>query len=245
MANHYIQAAFAVTMTAPEARLISLAEQAIDILDANDKDNDDPDLASAFTELGSSFATAFPPKPGDPFASFTELFDDPSYPYLSADISIGEVDDNGLVTVHFSGDQINTDNTAELIFRCAKSALPCGFHYAYTCDKLRTNDFGGGAVVITADGVQTITTYEILDRALSEPSGDGSGKMVLTIREPVEGLLFWNNEDGFGNLARATVFSDTEAAVFTNSESEDPASVISCGQGEWHELPKSGAPCPY
>ena len=229
MANSYVQAAFAVTMTLADAELIGKAEDALDILELHERGCDDPALAAAFAALGDTFAAVFPPRDGRPFAGFLALFEDPDYPYLNADISIGEADENGLVTVFFSGDQINVDNVAELIFRCAKSALPCGFQYAWTCDKLRIDEFGGAAVAITEQGVEYYSTSHILDRALSNARDEAASSFVLATRDPAHGLSFWNTDDGFGSLACATVFSEAEAAVFDKPIASDEL--------EWLTLP--------
>ncbi|SKB62731.1 hypothetical protein [Sphingopyxis flava] len=44
-----------------------------------------------------------------------------------------------------------------------------------------------------------------------------------------EPLLFWNNEDGFGALATATVFTEEEAQSYALPIADD--------QPEWVELP--------
>ena len=234
MANTYIQAAFAVTMSAADAALLGKAEEAIDVLDLHDGDSDDPALTAAFAALGDGFAAVFPPQDGDPFASFIALFDDPDFAYLNAEISFGEADDDGNVTAFISGAQINVDNIAQLLFHCAKSALPCGFQYAWTCDKLRIDEFGGGAVAITEAGVEYFSTSEILAKALARASGEGADGFVLATRDPEHGLSFWNTDDGFGRLATATVFSETEAGSFDNPVAED--------EPEWLALPASTLP---
>ena len=61
-------------------------------------------------------------------------------------------------------------------------------------------------------GTTMMTWHPIADWTSSEP-----------------GLSFWNNEDGFGSLARATVFSETEAAKFDLPIADD--------QPEWLAMP--------
>ena len=65
MANNYLQAAFAVTVTASEARLIAAVQRAIEAIDSGVEG----DEATAFVaDLGPEFATAFPGGDADPFA---------------------------------------------------------------------------------------------------------------------------------------------------------------------------------
>lgn len=54
-------------------------------------------------------------------------------------------------------------------------------------------------------------------------------RYVIAIRDPEEGLLFWNNNDGYGDLASATTFSEEEARSYDLPISSD--------QPEWLELP--------
>lgn len=43
---------------------------------------------------------------------------------------------------------------------------------------------------------------------------NGGFGFVLTTRDHVHGLSFWNNDYGFGPLFNATVFSEAEAAEY-------------------------------
>ena len=167
MADNYVQAAFAVTMTAAEAKLVAACGEAIDILDAARDVQGETALEIAFGKLGPDFAAAFPAQAGNTFGSFAAIFDNPAFICLGADIFIGEAQENGLVTVSCYGSHINPDNIAALLFHCAKSALPFGFEYAWTCDKFRISEFGGGAVLITAEGLQHFNTNRMLDEALA------------------------------------------------------------------------------
>jgi len=60
-------------------------------------------------------------------------------------------------------------------------------------------------------------------------NADLAPRYVIAMRDEEEGLLFWNNDNGFGDLASATVFTTTEARnydlPFANNEPE------------WMELP--------
>lgn len=124
---------------------------------------------------------------------------------------------------------LGVETAAKLIQRCAPSALPFGFEWASDCDRLRAGEFGGGYVAITADTIEYGHTSLMLDRAIARASDEGADGFVLATRNGEPGLSFWNNEDGFGSLARATVFSETEAAKFDLPIADD--------QPEWLAMP--------
>lgn len=53
----------------------------------------------------------------------------------------------------------NPDQVAAVLEEYLKKFDPTGviaFSWAYTCSKLRVNEFGGGAAVVTADGTKTL-----------------------------------------------------------------------------------------
>lgn len=134
--------------------------------------------------------------------------------------------------VSFTGDQFGVEQVAHLLFACAKSALPLGFQYAYTCDRLRHDEFGGGAVVITQAGIRYHSTSDILRAGLDDtPAEEGRSGFVLATRDPEHGLSFWNNETGFGRLAEATVFSEAEAAAFDKPIAHDEPEWLACPAG--------------
>lgn len=228
MANNYIYAAFAVTITASEAELIAAAETAID---AMDEDLQGEDRREAYNALGPAFAEAFPPISDDPFSGFMPIFPDKDFPCLDATITIEDGQDHTTRVVTFSGDQFGIEQVANLLFACAKSALPIGFEYAYTCDKLRADEFGGGAVIITADGVDYHSTHTIVREALSEKSLPKCTRLMLTIRDREHGLLFWNTDTGFGDLASATLFTEEEATDFDVPIAFDEPEWLACPAG--------------
>ena len=231
MSNSYVKAAFAVRMSARDAALIAAAECATAILDSNATEDQ---FKVAYAELGPGFAERFPPGKDDPFAGFLEIFDDPDFPYLDCDIEIGEPEADGMCEVIFAGEQFGVEQVAELLFRAAKSALPCGFAYAYACDcdKLRLGEFEGGCVAITEDGITYHSTSRHLERLLAQAEtsiDDGKNGFVLAKRGNEHGLDFWNNATGFGRLADATLFSDTEARAFDKPIADD--------EPEWMAMP--------
>lgn len=211
MANNYIHAAFAVTVTASEAKLIAAVETAIDAIEEGLQGEA---RREAYDALGPVFADAFPPISDDPFSGFMPIFPDKDFLCLDAAITIEDGQDHTTRVVTFSGDQFGIEQVANLLFACAKSALPIGFEYAYTCDKLRNDEFGGGAVIIKTDGIANHSTHAIVSNALSAQPHAEAARLVLTTRDAEHGLLFWNNEAGFGNFASATLFTEAEAAGF-------------------------------
>ena len=229
MANNYLEAAFALVMSSHDADVIRAAMTATDILDTRGEDDE---LRRAFDELGPAFAAVFPPKGPSGFDGFVELFDDPDFPTFDCHIDIGEADHDGRCEAAFSGEQFGVEQVARLISTACKSALPCAFAWSYDCDRLRIGEFGGGCVVITAAGVDHHTTTGIIDRALTREIKDPDEAVdgyVLAIRDPEYGLSFWNNDEGFGRLALATVFGEDDAAVFDKPIADD--------EPEWLTMP--------
>jgi hypothetical protein len=210
VSNSYTKAAFCILMSPADVTTLNLAEKAVDILDTV---SDDEDLKLSFDALGVGFHKVFPAKGPNDFGSFLQLFDDPAYPRFGCSIDIEEPGTNGLCEVTFTGEQIEVEAIARLIFAACKSALPCGFEWAHDADRLRVGEFGGGTVVITAAGIQYHSTRDVLDRAnireISEPDEAVDG-LVMVLRDK-NGLRFWNNRIGFGSLADAKVFSKAEA----------------------------------
>ena len=204
MANNYLQAAFAVTVTASEARLIAAVQRAIRAIDSGVEG----DEATAFVaDLGPEFATAFPGGDADPFAGVMTIFPDADFPCLDADITIEDGPEADTKIVSFTGDQFGVEQVAHLLFACAKSALPLGFQYAYTCDRLRHDEFGGGAVVITQAGIRYHSTSDILRAGLDDtPAEEGRSGFVLATRDPLTGCL---NRAAFLEEAAKAMHIDT------------------------------------
>lgn len=168
MANNYLSSSFILEMTAEDAEMVRLAQDASVILEfyAGDSPRD-----IEYKKLGPRFAALFPPKDGDDFGSFLDLFDDPDFPSFDCSIVISEVDAEGHCKVSFSGNQFRVDQVANLIFTACKSALPCAFSWAHTCDALRPDEFGGGCVIITEAGIDFHSTTGIIGRVLGTGAG--------------------------------------------------------------------------
>lgn len=229
MANHYLTAAFTLRMRAVDAEMIPLAEEASAILSNAFEDDD---LKAAYAALGDRFAALFPAEGASSFGSFLKLFDDPEFPTFDCDITIGAPDEDGWCEVYFCGQQFGVQAVAQLIFTACKSALPCAFSWAFTCDRLRPGEFGGGCVVMTEAGIEFHSTNGIIDRAIAHVAfgeAEGLHGFVLARREARGGLGFWNIDSGFGLLAGATVFNEDQAAAYTHPEAGD--------ETEWLALP--------
>lgn len=230
MSNSYTKAAFWLRVTPAEADLIRHVITAIDL---GGDDNPGEDAREAcYRDAGPAFAALFPRTALDPLAGLLELFPDANYPNLGFDISFEATDENGLIPLYFSGDQFCVETAANLIQRCAPSALPFGFEFAFDCDRLRAGEFGGGYAAVTEAAITFGHTSSMLKRTIDRTLDEGADGFVLAIRNADHGLSFWSNYDGFGALARATVFSGAEAANFDLPIADD--------QPEWLSLP---APC--
>jgi hypothetical protein len=70
---------------------------------------------------------AFPPGTDDPFSGVMTIFLDEEFPSLDADVTIETdvITDDAIVS--FSSEQFGIEQVANLLFACAKSALPIGF----------------------------------------------------------------------------------------------------------------------
>ena len=160
MANHYLTSSFILEMSTEDAEMVRLAQRASEALsDLTDE--------VTYADLGPRFAALFPPKNGDDFGSFLDLFDDRDFPSFNCDISIDTSNAEGCCAVSFSGSNFGVEQVAKLIFAACKSALPCAFSWAITCDRLRPDEFGGGCAVITEAGIIIDSTSAMIGRALA------------------------------------------------------------------------------
>lgn len=212
MSSSYTKAAFGLTVTRVEADMLRRVITAVDLIAQIDVSIEM--LEERYTELGADFAARFPRTELNPFDGLLELFADINYVEFGFDFDIGKPDADGQVAVFLSGEQFELETAANLLQRCAKSALPFGFEWSSDHDRLRTGESGGGYVVITETDIEFANTGRMLDRALARAGDEGADGLVLAIRDPEHGLSFWNDTDVFGRLARARVFSEAEADAF-------------------------------
>lgn len=227
MANHFVKASFTLRVTHREAGVLRQIEDALAIFE--DGDLEPGERAIRFAALGDDFAAYFPPSESDPLDGFLSLFSDPDFPRFGCTLQVDPPGDGDSATVWIHGDQIDIEATAALIQAAATSALPFGFEYALDCDRMRPGEFGGGYVVIRDDDIEFGGSARGLEAALARHPGEAEHGLVLAMRDPEEGLLFWNSADGFGALESATVYSEAEA-----SNTDLP---IADDQPEWLALP--------
>lgn len=227
MANHFTKASFTFAVTDAEAEIFRHVGEAAEIV-GNSRLAPDQ-RAAAYADLGAGFAACFPPIDSDPFGGFLAILSDPDYPRLGFSVQVDPSDGTGRCKVWLHGDQFDVETAAQLIQKVAKSALPAGFEYCLDCDRLRPGEFGGGYVVIREDRFEFASSAQLLERALSREHREGADGYVLTTRDAEEGLLFWNNDTGFGELSTATVFSEAEAGRFDVPIAHD--------QPEWLAMP--------
>ena len=212
MSNSYTKAAFGLAVTTAEAGLLRRVVTAIEMI--GDFNISVDVLEAHYATVGADFAALFPRTELSPFDGLLDLFPDENYPMLDFDIAFGEPDAEGQVVIFLSGEQFGIETAANLIQRCARSALPFGFEWASDHDRLRAGEFGGGYVVITEATIEYGSTGRMLDRALDRTRDEGADGFVLAIQHAEHGLSFWNGTDGFGRLSRARIFSEAEAANF-------------------------------
>lgn len=228
MANHFTKASFMLAVTPAEAEVLRKIADALETV--GDAALAPGERAARFAALGPAFSTCFPPTEAEPFDSFLGIFSDPDYPSLGFTLQVDPPVDTDTVSVWIHGDQVDIEAAASLIQAVAKSALPFGFEYALDCDRMRPGEFGGGYVVIRADDIEFGGSARGLERALSRRPGEAENGLVISTRNAEEGLLFWNEQDGFGDLEQATVFSEAEAANIDLPIAND--------QPEWLALPQ-------
>lgn len=227
MSNSYTKAAFTLVVTAAEADLLRRVVDAIALIG-------DPAvgldvLEAHYATIGAEFAAMFPRTDLSPFDGLLDLFPDAAYPYLDLDVVIGDPDVEDRVIIFLCGEQFGVETAANLIQRCARSALPFGFEWSSDHDRLRAGEFGGGYVVITEAAIEFASTGRMLDRAIDRIRDEGADGFVLATRHAEHGLSFWNDADGFDRLGRARVFSEAEAASF-----DVP---IATSQADWLAMP--------
>lgn len=227
MSNSYTKAAFCLVVTSAEADLLRRVVTAIELI--GDAEISVDALEAHYATIGADFAALFPRTELSPFDGLLDLFPDENYPMFDFDIDIGEPDAEGQVIVFLSGEQFGIETAANLIQRCARSALPFGFEWASDHDRLRADEFGGGYVVITETDIEFSSTGRMLDRALNRARDEGADGFVLAIRHAEHGLRFWNDSDGFDRLSRARIFSEAEAANFDMPIAND--------EPEWLAMP--------
>jgi len=224
MADHYTKASFIIDASPSDIAFLREISQ----LDIDDIAEDE--LRDHYESCSARFKNAFPGSDADPFEAYRNLYSDPDFARPCFDIHYEGKLDNGLERVVVYGDQIEPETLANMIQASCPSALPTGFCYAYGCSKLRPDEFGGGFVVITENDIIFQGTQEGLRTALAQIDDEDERQLVITTRHPEHGMSFWNNDEGFGRLTDATVFSQREALNYDLP--------IAADQPEWTTMPR-------
>lgn len=225
MADYYTQTAFALRVDAADAEILPEIDEVIDAIQTGFDSADD---AIAFwASCSDRFRALFPvDDPAEPFARFTGLFSDESYPSHGADLTCSPDPANeGETILDVCGDQVDPYALAGLLRILLPSALPFRFGWAETCSRMRFDSFGGGFLEVSANRLIPLHSLgQDLDRQ----------HLVAVVRDPDCGLLFWNADTGFGPLKTATVFTQREA---------DTVRLPSAGSAVpgWLELPPLSA----
>jgi hypothetical protein len=220
--DYYTSTSFGIDITLAEAGLL---EEALGIIkDLTDGFETAGDELARYQVCSEAFRQAFPcDGTSQPFDTFRHIFADPDYPSAPA-VFVPTAQDQESVHYSVMGDNIEPDALAELLRRTCPSILPLRFGFARTASRPRYGAFGGGYYEVRADRVVPLAySDEGVDRTY----------LVIAMKDPKEGLLFWNNADGFGDLASARIFSEVQA--------EDYDLPIAGEQPEWMALPLRSA----
>ena len=221
MANYFTQTSFAVSVDAGEAAILTEIDEVIaEIQEGFDTPDD---AMKAWEATSDRFRQLFPASdPELPFADLTALFDDDTHPSHGAEFSFAPDPENkGRETLYVLGHEIDPVALARLLRKVLPSALPFRFGWAETSSRMRLDEFGGGFIEVTAERlVPLVGLHQELDRQ----------HLVVVVKDRDCGLLFWNNETGFGPLKMATVFTQREADEFRLPH-------VAGGPPGWLELP--------
>ncbi len=219
MSDYYVQTCFAFSVTPKEASHILAAARLAEVLSGNP---DDDILAAQWHCLTPDFHASFPPTGAEPWSGFRSLFPDPEYPSFGVTFEHATPPEaTERVVVH--GDQFDPDACAQLIAAIVTETLPVFATWSTSSSKYRLDEFSGGAFRIDKSGIHFISSHDIYSTRRFEP------KLVLTTRTDEDGLLFWNNDAGFGPLA--------QASLYTQSEADALGTVITNDEPEWIALP--------
>jgi hypothetical protein len=220
--NYSTSTSFGIDITFAEAGLL---EEALGIIDdLTDSFETANEELARYQACSDAFRQAFAyDGTSQPFDAFRHIFADPDYPSAPA-VFVPTTQDQVIVHYSVMGDNIEPDVLAELLRRTCPSILPLRFGFARTASRPRYDAFGGGYYEVRANRVVPLAySDEDVDR----------GYLVIAMKDPEEGLLFWNDIDGFGPLASARIFTEQQAS--------DYDLPIADAQPEWMTLPPRSA----
>lgn len=221
MSNCYTNSCFAFIVTAAEAALL---REAIELAADLEDEPDPPAIAELWQHQSDRFRTLFAAIGDNPISGFLTLFPDADYPTFGTTFSFDEQNDT-TVRVFGTADQFEPDAVAELFRRVIAQSLPVRVTWSFDSDRHHPDAFGGGGFLIDTAGVHWIGTSLVHDRGWFSP------KLVIAMRDKEEGLLFWNDNQGFGSLETAQVYTEEQALKTDLPIADD--------QPEWLALPSS------
>ncbi|MDQ4422138.1 hypothetical protein OOT33_17135 [Sphingobium sp. DEHP117] len=220
MSNCYTHCCFGMTLTPAEAALL---REAITLTDFLGDEPDEAEVIEHWQGLSEDFRALFAPVDDNSVSGFLKLFPDSDFPTFGTDFAFDERDD-GTILVIARAEQFEPDAVASLLHRIVTVSLPIVATWSFDCDRHEVDAFGGGAFRIDTDGIHWLSTSEAFDRERF------ASRLVLTTRNDEEGLLFWNNEYGFGALE--------DADIYTEAEADELGTVIADEEPEWIALPR-------
>ncbi|MBB6125421.1 hypothetical protein [Sphingobium subterraneum] len=219
MSNCYTHSCFVLHITAAECGLL---REAIALAQYIEDQPDAEAINQHWLGLSEAFRTIFPPTGEEVISGFLAIFPDCDFPTFGTDFSFEQQAD-GIVRVFATADQFEPDAVAALLHRIITHSLPVMVTWSYDSDRHQPDAFGGGGFRIDAAGIHWIETSKVHDTVHFAP------KLVIAMRDPEDGLLFWNSRTGFGSLDIAD--------VFTESQAQNTDLPIADDQPEWLALP--------
>lgn len=219
MSNCYTNSCFVLTVMTAEADLLRDAIALADFLEGNPEEDD---ITEHWHGLSETFRTLFAPVGEEAISGFLAIFPDGDYPTFGTSFSF-DAHNDGAVRVFATAEQFEPDAVAELLHRTITQSLPVGVTWSYDSDRHHPDAFGGGGFLIDAAGIHWIGTSMVHDKHRFSP------KLVIAMRDTEEGLLFWNDRDGFGSLDSADVYTEEQALTVDLPIADD--------QPEWLALP--------
>lgn len=223
MTNIYIKTAFSFTLNAAETSRLRVAMKIQQLLDS---DAAETEIHSHWQGTPDDFRNRFPtPTASDPIGGFLAIFSDIDFPVFDADFVIDEPDENGNCRINVTADQFDPTTIANLLKAILDPDSSLYATWSESADRYRPDHFSGGGFRIENGTTHWITASDVRDETKFAP------RFVLTIRDPEDGLLFWNTNDGFGSLESATTFLERDAKNVTIIANDEP---------EWLRLPPAG-----
>lgn len=226
MSNVYTKTSFAFVLQAAEA---SLLREALVLAAALDGSPSDEEMVQAWDITSQTFKDRFPPRsPDEPLSGFLAIFSDPDFPSFDAMIIVPPDDGGEGYEIAITSDQFDPETIANLLVAIVETNATITATWAETADRKRPDHFSGGGFRIEGGRIHWLVAASVRQPECFAPL------FVLTTRDDEAGLLFWNETDGFGDLASATTFSEEEA--------KNQPAIIANDEPEWLRLPSAAYP---